>query len=57
MIKVAFVARFEAKPGKEDEVATFLEVACDMARKEPTTINWYAFRISHSTFGVLHLPL
>ena len=52
MIKVAFVARFEAKPGKEDEVATFLEVACDMARKEPTTINWYAFRISHSTFGV-----
>ena len=52
MTKLAFVARFEAKPGKEEEVAQFLEVALDMARKEPTTINWYAFRLSHSTFGV-----
>jgi quinol monooxygenase YgiN len=23
-----------------------------MARKEPTTISWYAIRLSHSTFGV-----
>jgi len=52
MIKLAFVARFEARPGKEEEVAKFLEVARDMAKKEPTTINWYAFRLSHSTFGV-----
>ena len=52
MIKLAFVARFEAKPGKEEEVAKFLETAQDMAKKEPTTINWYAFRLSHSTFGV-----
>lgn len=52
MIKLAFVARFEAKPGKEEEVAKFLETANDMAKKEPTTINWYAFRLSHSTFGV-----
>jgi quinol monooxygenase YgiN len=52
MIKLAFVARFEAKPGKEEEVAKFLEMANDMAKKEPTTINWYAFRLSHSTFGV-----
>ena len=52
MINVAFLARFEAKPGKEEEVAKFLNVACDMAKKEPTTINWYAFRISHNTFGV-----
>src|SRR5215470_6613087 len=52
MIKLAFVARFEAKPGKEAEVARFLETALDMAKKEPTTINWYAFRLSHRTFGV-----
>jgi quinol monooxygenase YgiN len=52
MIKLAFVARFEAKPGKEEEVAKFLEMANDMAKKEPTTINWYAFRLSQSTFGV-----
>jgi len=52
MIKLAFFARFEAKPGKEEEVAKFLEFAREMATKEPTTINWYAFRLSHSTFGV-----
>jgi quinol monooxygenase YgiN len=52
MIKLAFLARFEAKPGKEEEVAKFLDMACDMAKKEPTTINWYAIRLSHSTFGV-----
>ena len=52
MSKLAFLARFEARPGKEEEVAKFLEFARDMARKEPTTIHWYAFRLSHSTFGV-----
>jgi quinol monooxygenase YgiN len=52
MIKLAFFARFEAKPGKEEEVAKFLETALGMARKEPTTINWYALRLSPSTFGV-----
>jgi quinol monooxygenase YgiN len=52
MIKLAFLARFEAKPGKEEAVAQFLETALDMARKEPTTIDWYAIRLSPSTFGV-----
>src|SRR5579883_1983391 len=52
MIKLAFFARFEAKPGKEEAVAKFLEMALDMAKKEPTTINWYALRLSPSTFGV-----
>jgi quinol monooxygenase YgiN len=52
MIKLAFFARLEAKPGKEDAVAQFLAAALDMAKKEPTTINWYALRLSPSTFGV-----
>jgi len=52
MTKLAFFARFEAKPGKEAEVAQFLETALSMAKKEPTTINWYALRLSPSTFGV-----
>src|SRR6516164_6476313 len=52
MPKLAFLARFEAKPGKEDDVAAFLEAARDMAAKEPTTIDWYAIRLSPSTFGV-----
>ena len=52
MIKLAFLARFEAKPGKEQAVAEFLQVALDMAKKESTTINWYAIRLSPTTFGV-----
>jgi quinol monooxygenase YgiN len=52
MVKLAFFARFEAKPGKEEAVARFLERALEMARKEPTTISWYALRLSPSTFGV-----
>jgi quinol monooxygenase YgiN len=52
MPKLAFLARFEAKPGKEEEVAAFLDQALAMAKKEPTTINWYAIRMSPSTFGV-----
>jgi quinol monooxygenase YgiN len=52
MIKLAFLARFEAKPGKEEAVAEFLDKALDMANREPTTIHWYAIRLSPSTFGV-----
>ena len=52
MVKLGFLARLEAKPGKEEEVATFLEAAQEMARQEASTITWYAFRISHSSFGV-----
>jgi quinol monooxygenase YgiN len=52
MPKLAFLAHFQAKPGKEEDVAKFLEMAHEMAKKEPTTINWYAFRMSPSSFGV-----
>jgi quinol monooxygenase YgiN len=52
MVKLAFFARFEAKPGKEEAVLKFLETALDLAKKEPTTINWYMFRLSPSTFCV-----
>jgi quinol monooxygenase YgiN len=52
MIKLAFIARFEAKPGKEEDVAAFFQQAFEQAKKEPTTINWFAFRVSKSVFGV-----
>jgi quinol monooxygenase YgiN len=52
MVKLAFLAHFEAKPGKEEAVAKFLDTALAMAKKESTTISWYALRLSASTFGV-----
>ena len=52
MVKLAFFARFQAKPGKEEAVAKFLEKALDMVNKEPTTLNRYALKLSPNTFGV-----
>lgn len=52
MIKYALFARLEAKPGKEAEVAGFLEQGLALARQEATTPIWFALRLSPTTFGV-----
>ena len=52
MIKLALFARLEAKPGKEEDLARFLQAALTMARDEPTTPIWFALRLSPTTFGV-----
>ncbi len=52
MLKHALFARLEAKPGKESEVAAFLDAALGLARQEQTTPLWFALRLSPSTFGV-----
>lgn len=44
MEKLALLARLEAKPGKEKEVAEFLKSALPLAEAEPGTIRWYALR-------------
>jgi quinol monooxygenase YgiN len=52
MIKLALFARLEAKPGKEADVAAFLEAGLGMARAEAGTPIWFALRLSPTTFGV-----
>jgi quinol monooxygenase YgiN len=52
MIKFALFARLEAKPGKEADVAAFLEAGLAMARAETTTPIWFALRLSPTTFGI-----
>ncbi len=52
MIKHALFARFEAKPGKESEVAAFLEVGLQLANQEAQTPIWFALKLSDSVFGV-----
>lgn len=52
MIKYALFARLEAKPGKEDDVAKFLDASLAMARDEKTTPIWFALRLSPTTFGI-----
>ena len=52
MVKFALVARLEAKPGKEQEVADFIRSALPLAQQEAETISWYALQIGPSTFGI-----
>jgi quinol monooxygenase YgiN len=52
MLKVALFVRLEAKPGKENDVAQFLEAGLAMANQEAATPLWFALRLGASTFGV-----
>ncbi len=52
MVKVGLLATLKAKPGKEAEVAGFLESAVALANREASTIAWFAIRVNPSTFGV-----
>ncbi|WP_179415688.1 putative quinol monooxygenase [Mucilaginibacter sp. E4BP6] len=52
MEKFALIARLEAKPGKEQEVADFIKSALPLAEQETETISWYALQIGSSTFGI-----
>jgi len=51
-VKTSLYVRLEAKPGKEKEVASFLEDGLALANKEPKTIVWFALRLGPSTFGI-----
>jgi quinol monooxygenase YgiN len=42
----------EAKPGKEAEVAAFLEAGRALVDDEPETTAWFAVRLSHSGFAI-----
>jgi quinol monooxygenase YgiN len=52
MYTVALFVRLEAKAGKENEVAKFLEAGLTMANQEATTPIWFALRLGPTTFGV-----
>jgi quinol monooxygenase YgiN len=52
MVKLALLARLEAKPGKEQEVADFIKSALPLAELENETISWYALQLGPSTFGI-----
>lgn len=52
MVKLGLLARLEAKPGKEQELAGFLAGALPLAQDEPGTVTWYALQLGPSTFGI-----
>ena len=52
MVRVALLVRLHAKPGKEAEVARFLEGGLALANQEATTPIWFALRLGPATFGI-----
>jgi quinol monooxygenase YgiN len=46
------LALLEAKPGKGQELAAFLEQGRALAAEETGTVTWYAFRLSDTTYGI-----
>ena len=52
METLAILALLEAKPGKEQELESFLSAALPLARAEPGTVRWYALRLGAGRFGI-----
>ena len=46
------LAILEAKTGKGDELAAFLQKARELATIEEGTVTWYAFKLSETTYGI-----
>jgi quinol monooxygenase YgiN len=51
-VHTALLVRLQAKPGKEAEVAKFLEDGLSIVEQEPATVTWYAIKLGPSTFGI-----
>ena len=52
MLKYALFARLEAKAGKAEDVAKFLQAGLGMANAETTTPLWFALQLGPTTFGI-----
>lgn len=52
MLKLGLFVRLEAKAGKEEEVAAFLNQGLQLANEERTTPLWFALRIAPTTFAI-----
>lgn len=46
------LALLEAKPGKGDDLAAFLQQGRELAVAEGGTVTWYAFKLSDTTYGI-----
>ena len=52
MDKLSLLVLLNAKPGKEQEVETFLKSAQPLALRESGTSTWYAVKLSPGKFGI-----
>jgi quinol monooxygenase YgiN len=53
MVTTGLIARLEAKPGKDRELAELLVAALPLVEDEPQTVAWLALRTSPSSFAIV----
>jgi quinol monooxygenase YgiN len=51
-VRLGILALLEAKPGKGDDLAAFLQAGRALAVAEEGTVTWYAFKISDTSYGI-----
>ena len=52
MVNAAVLIRLDARSGKEDDVATFLQEGLAIVQEEPATTVWFSVRLGPSSFGI-----
>jgi quinol monooxygenase YgiN len=52
MVTVGLFVPLEARPGKEEEVKSFLEGGLALVEDEPDTTAWFAIRLGPSKFAI-----
>ena len=52
MDKLSLLVLLNARPGKEQEVESFLKSAQPLAQREAGTNSWYAVKLSPGKFGI-----
>lgn len=52
MVSVGLLVPLHAKPGKEEDVAKFLEGGQALVEDEPDTVAWFAIRLGPSEFAI-----
>jgi len=51
-VQFGLLVTLEAKPGRQEEVAKFLNDGLAIVEGEPGTVTWYAIRQTDTTFGI-----
>jgi len=51
-VTLGILARLEAKPGKGEDLAAFLQGGREIAARESGTVTWYAFKLDENTYGI-----
>jgi quinol monooxygenase YgiN len=53
MVTTGLIVRLEAKTGKHEELAAFLESALPLVEQEPATVAWFAVRAGTTSFAIV----